>query len=341
MFLTVPRDSGFFAEDCNLSMIVESTETPGTTTGYVDSVEVTVDTGEEAGGPREVTAEGLLQDGDIVKAEATDKIDATYYANKPEYGTDWDNKVLLAYDNNNGEVTSPVLYRPGYFNTVQTTENSTLSDITAPGNGAMKGAGVLYPGSEERNIKTWYCASVSNAMSSQVRFWMMLDEPDAGAGEQMWLLKDIYSLYYKYNKHGNKPYSLNISQPIFYEEYARGCDVFSFDPYVKDTDFPLNKLTDAVAEAGRVTSDNQKTIVVFWWWAPTRSDPDPTNVVNFARSFEAVKNDVDGISGWNFGGLYVPDDREEPSELRRLSTYQKLEIPELWAQIGIKNKSIS
>ena len=92
-------------------------------------------------------------------------------------------------------------------------------------------------------------------------------------------------MYWKYNNYSDKPYSLNISQPVYYEDYFWGCDVLIFDPFVKNPTDPLNKLTDATREAVRVARENQKTVVCFWWWIPTDANPDPTTAANFARSF--------------------------------------------------------
>ena len=75
-----------------------------------------------------------------------------------------------------------------------------------------------------------------------------------------------------------------------------------------------------------VTRDNQKTVVCLWRWIPTEEDYDATTAANFARSFEAIKNDVDGIAGWNFGGLYQGP---QGDEIRRLNTWREDEVPAL------------
>ena len=69
-------------------------------------------------------------------------------------------------------------------------------------------------------------------MSNNVLFWMMWDEPDAPAGDAAMALRTLYDLYYKYNTYAAKPYSLNISNPIFIEEFCEACDVIIADPFI-------------------------------------------------------------------------------------------------------------
>ena len=48
-----------------------------------------------------MNANGLLLDGDVVEAIAVDKLDAVYFVDKVNWGTDWNATVIMAYDNGN------------------------------------------------------------------------------------------------------------------------------------------------------------------------------------------------------------------------------------------------
>ena len=111
------------------------------------------------------------------------------------------------------------------------------------------------------------------------------------------------------------------------------------DPWVKTASDPQHKLSDAVAELNYAAVNGRKTIALLYWWFVTLEDPQPNTAANFAESFDLIKDDVDGIGGWNFSGSYV--DEEGRREERRLDTYTADPVvPKLWTEIGTKNDSV-
>lgn len=83
-------------------------------------------------------------------------------------------------------------------------------------------------------------------------------------------------MYYDYNINADKPYSLNISVPIFIEEFCKACDVIISDPYVylddgEDEKYNQNRITDCGTEmnyVANIADAGKKTIIVIWWWFP-------------------------------------------------------------------------
>ena len=167
---------------------------------------------------------------------------------------------------------------------------------------------------------------------------MMIDDPDAPV--DMILMKDLYVLYNKYNSYANKPYSLNISQPVFLEEFAKACDVVITDPFVhpgtRAGKYNQNRISDAAAELIYVTrGDGKRSVLILWWWDPNEDNPAPgaNTSVLFGNSFDkAAESDVDGIGGWNFSGSgndlnsFTSDDPAKTQKIRAL-----------WSAIKSKN----
>ena len=338
LYLNVHRDNtSIVPEDSTLRLILE--ETPYDSSTYLLEQSQTGDTDPT---PKTVNANGLLLDGDIVEAIAVDKLDDVYFVDKVNWGTDWNATVIMAYDNGNG--SDALTLTQAAFNTIQTNGNSgTFDTISAA---QMKAAGVLYthdpqPGENPPPppaSKKWYCASRNNAMSSKVRFWMMLDEPDAGSGEgHPYTLKYIYDLFLKYNKYAPKPYAFNISQPIFIEEFCQACDVIITDPYVYKEDetdtgkYNQNRISDVASEMEYVAGENKKTVLILWWWFPKLDNHGTADADVYATSWDKGKPLVDGIGGFNYSGSG-----------NRLSTYNSADPtkpePKLWAKIQLKNR---
>ena len=336
--LTVPRSAtDIVALGCRIYVTVGDDTERSSINDYTESVTFAPESQAILEGDQ-VSAQ--VKNGDIIVADTTDKIDKIWITQPADFNTGFEDKVRLAYDNGNGGInTAPALYDPGNFNTVQTDTDSTLSQITFPGR-AMKAAGVLYGDPESRPpMYTYFWKSKANAQDSDVRFWMLLDEPDEGNGDQMKSLPDIYDLYYQCNEWADKPYSINIANPTLYEEYYKGADILISNPWVKHNARPgadiSRRISDAVAEMNRSTGGTKKVILCLWWWSPNIEEPDPNNAENFNDTFDkAIRAGADGVAGWNFSGSYN-------GEARRLSTYTEEDVPKLWTAIGQKNKSIS
>ena len=274
-------------------------------------------------------------------AYSTDKVDTVYVVSKPEFGDEWDDKILLAYDNGNGSA-SATLANPGRFTTVQTNNQNTLDDIDEAG---LKAMGVLYPGSPgEHPLVDWFIESEDNPNDSRVLMWSIFDEPDAGPPyDQEYyrnpVIKQIYNrLYYfktrfvEQEKETTKPFGLNVMHPIFIEEYSKGADIVWSDPFVRPTTGENTKrITDCVTEMNLHTGDGKKTMVILWWWFPDEGYTSAISVDLFQGAFDAAnKAGVDGIGGWNFSGSQGSlADSEHPN------------VRALWSSICIKNKSLN
>ena len=226
----------------------------------------------------------------------------------------------------------------------------------------MKAAGVLYAPHMKQDrypeSHAFFWRSTANATSSDVRFWMLLDEPEQGLGEweeakakadeptgQIVPLPYVYNLYYLCSVQGNLPYSINIFDPIFYEEYAFGADILSSNPWVKtpteeDQDTTL-RVTDAVKEMKKVTGDTKKVILIQWWWNPNDKNNGANDADTLGNTFDkAIDAGADGVGGWNFSGSYENDEGEQV--IQRLSLCSMPQnIRDLWAKICEKNESIS
>ena len=278
-----------------------------------------------------------------VLAQSTDKIDAIYFVPKPVYADpSWPStgKVLLAYDNANGNPTSPALDNPGRFATVQTDDPQTLATISSNNMTAM---GVLY-GAER--MRDWFDENTCNPNDRRIQFWAIYDEPDSGPGENgpLTALKDLYDRYYclKGKTSDDKPFSLNLMHTIFLEEFSKGCDVVSHDPFVKTgTGNSINRIADSVDELVYQTSGIfavKKTILILWWWNPKAGDPADIAVAYtlFNQSFDLRRDEVDGIGGWNFSS-----GRDSEGNITRLDTYQNQSVGLLWNAIRAKNASIN
>ena len=326
LYLNVHRDNtAIVPEDSTLRLILE--ETPYDSSTYILEQEQTGDTDPT---PKTVNANGLLLDGDVVEAIAVDKLDAVYFVDKVTWGTDWNATVIMAYDNGNG--ADALTLAQAAFNTIQT--NSDEASIDTIAGRQMKAAGVLYSGS----LKTdFYCVSRENAMSDKVRFWMMIDEPDAGSGaEHPPTMKYIYDLFLKYNTHAPKPYAFNISQPIFIEEFCQACDVIITDPYVykersSTGKYNQNRISDVAAEMAYVAGEDKKTVLILWWWFPEKEVHGTADADVYATSWDKGKPLVDGMGGFNYSGGG-----------NRLSTYNSSDPskpePKLWDKIQEKNR---
>ena len=327
-FLTVHRDNtDIIPASSRLVTTVNTTTGSSGATDYTQAVSVTAP-GEQlkVSGSR---ALAQLQYGSAVIADSTDKVDTVYFVKKPSYGTSWPNKILLAYDNGNGAASS--VLKGAHFNTVQTDTSSTLDTIVGAG---LKAMGALYSGS----IEDWF--EEGNADSSKVRFWAILDEPDSGPGASgpvKSLKSDIYDTYYdlKAATTTDKPFSLNIMHPIFIEEFSRGCDIISSDPFVRSTgDDNINRIRDCAQELSWNASGvnaAKKTLIILWWWNPNADDPASTasDELVYQSSFDLIKNSVDGIGGWNFSGGG-----------NRLDTNPSLRVTVLWTEIKTENASV-
>ena len=324
-FLTVHRDNtDIIPANSRLVMAVNTTTGSSATGDYTYSVSVTAPAEQlKVSGSR---ALAQLQYGSALIADSTDKVDTVYFVKKPSFGTSWPTKILLAYDNGNGGASS--VLKGAHFNTVQTDTSTTLDTIDGAG---LKAMGALYAGS----IKDWFDAG--NADSSKVRFWAILDEPDSGPGESgpvKSLKTDIYDTYYdlKAATTTDKPFSLNIMHPIFIEEFSRGSDIISSDPFVLSTsDNNINRIRDCAQElyynASGVNAA-KKTLIILWWWNPNADDPASTanTATLYGDSFDLIDDVVVGIGGWNFSGGG-----------NRLDTSTDEQVRALWTQIKAKN----
>ncbi len=124
-------------------------------------------------------------------------------------------------------------------------------------------------------------------------------------------------------------------QPIFIEEFSRGCDIISSDPFVRSTaDDDINRIRDCAQELSYNASGvnaAKKTLIILWWWNPNADDPASTvsDELVYQSSFDLIKESVDGIGGWNFSGAG-----------NRLDTNPSLRVTLLWAEIKTENASV-
>ena len=330
-FLTVHRDNtDIIPTNSRLVMAVNTATGSSAADAYTQALSVTAPSTPLKVSGSQALAQ-LQSDASSLIADSTDKVDTVYFVKKPTYPASWPAKVLLAYDNGNGGASS--VLKAAHFNTVQTDNPDTLPTITGQ---CMKAMGVLY--ASER-MKTWFKTDC-NADSCEVRFWAIFDEPDTGPGpegEVKSLKTDIYDTYYtlKQATTSDKPFSLNIAQPIFIEEFSRGCDIISSDPFVRSTgDDNINRIRDCAQELSYNASgvnDVKKTFIILWWWNPKADDPPATasDELVYQSSFDLAKDSVDGLGGWNFSG-----------DGNRLDTSPSLRITLLWTAIKSENASV-
>ena len=339
-YLTVPRGQAGVPSNAKVMVNVDETIAYGTAPSNVAAVSAAAPSTRESVSGEDLEAQ-LLDANNRMLADSTDKVDKVYFVPAPTYGSNWPTKMLVAYDNGNGRYTSAPTsptdtrngLKNGRFNVVQTNTEDTLDIIT---NNAMKAMGVLYGGS----LPEWFNQYPTRPDDSRVLFWALLDEPDAGPGIDdegevtgVTTLKDIYDGMYNFKgKTSTKPCSLNLMHTIFLEEFSKGCDIVSHDPFVKkeydDAPLVINKIKDAVDELVLVSGDDKKTLLVLWWWWP-KSTKELIDSTLYSESFNAKKDNVDGVGGWNFSAGGVPP-------FNRLDTYSE-ESGEVWTEIRARN----
>ena len=272
--------------------------------------------------------------GDLL-ADSTDKVDKVYWVNNPDF-TGWPEQIVMAYDNGNGRNRTADLQGAG-FNTIQTDNDSSL-DIISTNNMSSAGAMYTHEVGGSSAIKAWYCESRDNAMSNDIRFWMMMDEPDALSGKVAQTLKKLYDVYYKYNTYANKPYSFNISNPIYIEEFCEACDVIIADPFTYATGDKTNqnRISDTAAEMKYIAGSEKKTILIFWWWDPA----DPSKIADptvYGLSWDkGIDAEVSGLGGFNFSETFRNSEEELVTNV--LSTYGPSSGPvrALWNEVKRK-----
>ncbi len=198
------------------------------------------------------------------------------------------------YDDGNGAVEPEKLDQEGHYNVVQTDNANTLSTIDQHNMNAM---GVLY---SAQSMKDHFSCSPND---SRICFWALYDESDrgpSGEGNPPVLMKDIYNENYTRKLTTTKPLSINISQAVVFEEYARGCDVLITDPYVLNTvDSNTKRITERMEEAKDVASginSNKRIIVVLWAWAPPYRERIISSPALYATEHALIKADT-GIHG--------------------------------------------
>lgn len=212
-------------------------------------------------------------------------------------------------------------------NVIQTNAENTLSIIDDDDTKAM---GVLYSGS----MKEWFESPPGNHPNdSRVLFWALQDEPDSGPAKDskgnvtgVTLLKDLYNQLYWYKGYTTtKPSSLNIMHVIFIEEFSKGCDLISADPFVRpNSGLNQARISDCVEEMKLHVGDN-KTLIILWWWDSNQPISTAISETIFAESFDEANNaGVDGIGGWNFSGSEGRLNQDE----------------DLWDEITDKNDSV-
>ncbi len=120
--------------------------------------------------------------------------------------------------------------------------------------------------------------------------------------------------------------------PIFIEEFSRGSDIISSDPFVLSTsDNNINRIRDCAQElyynASGVNAA-KKTLIILWWWNPNADDPASTanTATLYGDSFDLIDDVVVGIGGWNFSGGG-----------NRLDTSTDEQVRALWTQIKARN----
>lgn len=107
------------------------------------------------------------------------------------------------------------------------------------------------------------------------------------------------------------------------------------DPYVWETSHNnTNRIRDCREELSyNVTGVNsdKKIVILLWWWNPNETNPedDANYDTLYNYSFDLVKNDVNGIGGFNFSGSG-----------KRLDTSAVQQIIDLWAEIKTNNASV-
>ena len=132
-----------------------------------------------------------------------------------------------------------------------------------------------------------------------------------------------------------KPYSLNISNPIYIEEFCEACDVIITDPYVYKSGQGKknqNRIKVTGEEMNRVAGTDKKTVLIFWWWFPERDDHGTADADTYADSWdEGVSVGVSGLGGFNFSESAA---EEDPNAL---SSYQSSgPVHDLWEKIKEK-----
>ena len=344
-YLTVPRSSSIIPSTGNISIRVKGTNR--FSSQYMASLDYTAPSERDKTAANELHA-NLIDParGAVILAKSTDKVDAVYFVTKPVYSNpSWPSagKVLRAYDDANGNPTAQSLDSNGRFTTVQTDNPETLATIDTNNMTAM---GVLYSGCRMPN---WFNQYPTRPDDARIQFLAIEDEPDAGPSSKTvdevlvisppWALKDIYDEYYRLKgKSSTKPFSYNFMHTIFLEEYSKGCDIISHDPFVKDTSVSnVNKIEDAVAEMELHNTgiySAKKTILILWWWAP-KSTADITDDTLFGDSFDK-RGDVDGIGGYKFSSGIM-----RGGVINRLDTYDSQAARDLWTKIKEKNGTIN
>ena len=281
-------------------------------------------------------AAAQLMLGTQLLADSTDKVDTVYFVKKPSW-TNWPSpRAVLAYDNGNGKNATDDLENAG-FTAIQISDEEAIQNLVDHN---MKAVGAIYD-NQTHPIKTWFWADKSNALSSNVLFWMMWDEPDAATGEKGENLKPLYDLYYKHTDWATKPYSLNISNPIYIEEFCEACDVIITDPYVyKDsTDGKQNQNRIKVTgeEMNRVAGTDKQTIIVLWWWFPDKPEGvlEGADVVYGESWDKGVTVGVSGLGGYNFSKTFRNEEEELVTNI--LSTYETTgPVADLWNMVKAK-----
>lgn len=309
-YLTVPRGQAGTPLDGKLKVNVNNTVSYATAPNYIASISVAASPTRKSISGDNVQAQ-LLDINDNLLADSTDRVDNVYFVPAPDYGDDWPDMMLVAYDNGNGNAVNSPILKAAHFNVIQTDIETTLSIID---DDDTKAFGALY--SKTGTIRDWFNEPTGNHPNdSRVLFWGLKDEPDSGPGAEfvpggqivtpVTSLKDLYDGLYDYKgKTSAKPCSLNIMHPIFLEEFSKGCDIISSDPFVKDnTGTNQKRITDCAAEMKRLAGDTKKTLVILWWWAPDHPISTAINKCIFAASFDTADDaDVNGIGGFNFSG---------------------------------------
>ena len=337
-YLTVPRGTGSpIPLTGELKINVNGTRASAVVPNYIAEVGVVIPQGAATVEGDNLQAQVVDTNGDLL-ADSTDKVDKVYWVNNPDF-TGWPSQIVMAYDNGNGRNRTADLHGAG-FNTIQTDKDDTL-DIISENNMSSAGAMYTHEVGGSSAIKAWYCESRDNAMSDKIRFWMMLDEPDALSGEVAKTLKELYDVYYKYNTYANKPYSFNISNPIYIEEFCEACDVIIADPFVYKKPpegekgrgkYNQNRISDTATEMKYVAGSEKKTILIFWWWNPA----DPSSIADptvYGLSWDkGIDAEVSGLGGFNFSETLSGGD------VNALSTYGQPEgpVPDLWKEVKCK-----
>ena len=290
-------------------MNVNSTVTYVQDPNYIASVSVAAPSTRRKIFGDEVQAQ-LLDANNNLLADSTDKVDAVYFVPAPDYPDSWPETMLVAYDNGNGSAVNSPILKAAHFNVIQTDIETTLSIID---DDDTKAFGALY--SKTGSIRDWFNEPTgNNPNDSRVLFWGLRDEPDSGPGIQtiggeevvvpVTSLNDLYEgIYFYKGKTFRKPCSMNLMLPIFLEEFSKGCDIISSDPFVRPrTGVNQARITDCVAEM-KLHASGKKTLLILWWWDPKSPISTAISETLFAASFDAANDaGVDGIGGFNFSG---------------------------------------